>query len=151
MQIRQQQHHVFVKLSSIRVKHELNLGSLRCLHSALAWVSNANIVEFEQLGYGSSGFKPQFEISPIQARTGVSFETYRNSQNNYMNTPMFAQAFRGNQVLRSDHNHHGHSATATYRRFSASFQFSNISSTNSCFNLCDRMTSTLPTPRQSLL
>ncbi|UMM43360.1 hypothetical protein L5515_018882 [Caenorhabditis briggsae] len=64
-----------------------------------ASVSNANIVEFEQLGYGSSGFKPQFEISPIQTRTGVSFETYRNSQNNYMNTPMFEQAFRGNQVL----------------------------------------------------
>ncbi|CAL2051441.1 hypothetical protein CAEBREN_02040 [Caenorhabditis brenneri] len=68
--------------------------------SALLAVTNANIVEFEQLGYGGSGFKPQFEVSPIQARTGVNFEQYRNMQKDYVSSPMFQQAIRtGNQVL----------------------------------------------------
>uniref|UniRef100_A0A1I7TNE8 Uncharacterized protein n=1 Tax=Caenorhabditis tropicalis TaxID=1561998 RepID=A0A1I7TNE8_9PELO len=63
-------------------------------------VINANIVEFEQLGYGGSGFKPQFEVSPIQTRTGVNFETYRNMQKDYVSSPLFQQALRGgNQVL----------------------------------------------------
>ncbi|CAI2357958.1 unnamed protein product [Caenorhabditis sp. 36 PRJEB53466] len=70
---------------------------------AIVVVCSANLVEFEQLGYGGSGFKPQFETVPMQAaRTGVNFETYRNMQKDYVNTPiaMFHQVpHRSQQVL----------------------------------------------------
>uniref|UniRef100_A0A8R1I723 Uncharacterized protein n=1 Tax=Caenorhabditis japonica TaxID=281687 RepID=A0A8R1I723_CAEJA len=75
--------------------------ALVSLVAAFAVTSQAHLVEFEQLGYGSSGFKPQFDVSPLPARTGVNFETYRNMQKDYVGSPIFQQqsVLRGSQVL----------------------------------------------------